>query len=345
MAVEDGAEEVAVAGEPASGLGFDAAESLDVAGRFPGGCGRQGWRGGLWRRRRSRGNVSDGFDHGADLVAAELVEPHVDDDQRAILARTVLGSGPQEPSRDIEDRIGRGVSRRGVGISVGPGSRLGSGLGCGPSRWWAAELVLGGGDRRQQHGGFLFRQSEAQVDGAVLALGPGQAAVALLVEPGAGGGAIAGDGPGELRRRSSESELAQLGVIDQIDHSGGFADLRVRQTAFPERLTDRGHPTQGAGDANVFASGAGRHGAGPGQPVREGRDAVPPADGVAGVELADQLQQLTLRLRRHGSGRADLPGQRIRRRLVERHGLRLVRHLRPPFAQNRSPVRNATGRH
>ena len=44
----------------------------------------------------------------------------------------------------------------------------------------------------------------------------------------------------------------------------------------------------------------------------EGFHAVPPADGVAGVELADQLEQLAFRLGGEPGGGADLAAERLR---------------------------------
>ena len=294
LVVEDGGVEVGVAGEFAGGVGFDAADALDVAGRV-----RSSVRGGGGRRggRRSRGNVvSRGI--GGGLVGGELVGVDLDDDQGPVFAGAVFGGGGQEGAGDVEHGVGERVGGDGVGVFGGAAVIRGAGAvgasvpdarggGC-------AVLVFGGGEGGEEEGGFFGGEAETDVDGAVVAGGPGQAAVALLVEPGAGGGAVAGDGGGELGGGGGEGELAQLGVIDQIDHAGRFADLGVRQSAFAERLTDRGHPTQGAGDPDVFASGAGGHRAGPGQPVREGCHAVPPADGVAGVEVADQLEQSAL---------------------------------------------------
>ena len=112
-------------------------------------------------------------------------------------------------------------------------------------------------------------------------------------------------------------EFAEFGVVDVVDDAGGFADFGVGESAVAEGGVDGGHAAEGAGDADVFAGGAGGHGAGPGQPVGEGFHAVPPADGVAGVELADQLQQLALRLRGEPGGSADLATERFRVRAVQ----------------------------
>ena len=103
VGVEDGAEQVAVAGELAGGLGFDPADALEMAGRVDG-----GWVGGLFGVvGRSRGNVVVG--------AGELVGVDLDDDEGPVFAGAVFGGGVHEDAGDVEDRVGGRVRRGRVG--------------------------------------------------------------------------------------------------------------------------------------------------------------------------------------------------------------------------------------
>jgi hypothetical protein len=77
--------------------------------------------------------------------------------------------------------------------------------------------------------------------------------------------------------------------------------------------------------------------------MRQRLDVLPPSDRVRRVELAQQLQQLALRLGRHGRRRADLPTQHLglftTDRLDRRHGRAPFLN---PFRQRRNYGRALT---
>ena len=140
---------------------------------------------------------------------------------------------------------------------------------------------------------------------------PGDAALVLLADAVVVAAAEGGDHGGELGGGGGGGHRAELGFVDDVDDAADFADFAVGESAGAEGGVHGGHFGEGAGDADVFAGDVGGHGAGPGEPVGDGFEVGPVADGAGGVEFGDEFEQGAGGLGGEGGGGADLSGEPV----------------------------------
>ena len=158
VAVEDGAEEGVVAGELAGGGGFDAADALEVAGRIRGACS---------------GRCSDVPAGTFPVLVSWSAWTWTTTRVRSSPERS-SGAVSGEDAGDVEERVGGGVRRGGVGLGSVRCVPV-SGLG-GVPYWSLAALMAA-----SRMAASSFGEAEAEVDGAVLTGGPGEPAFAFLL--------------------------------------------------------------------------------------------------------------------------------------------------------------------